>query len=196
MNLTELAKLTTQSIQNNQLDLLFEMEEQIFQSLQDYPLWLPRFHGWYAQAYLNVKNPQQANTHCNTGIRLAKAIQDDQGVKSLKELREQITAMLVALAGQQKRGGTKLELALQAFEDGNLELCKELSTLALVEAKNDADAKQEILSLLTLAKLPSEEDWAIQTAFQRCQEISDQNLITAVKKSMEALGREIPTHIF
>lgn len=196
MNLADLAKLTTESIQNNQLDLLFELEEQIFQALQEYPLWLPRFHAWYAQAYLNAKNPQKANIHCNTGIRLAKTIQDDQGVESLKELREQITAMLVALAGQQKQGGTKLELALQAFEEGNIELCQEIATMALVEAKNNDDSKQEILSLLTLAKIPSERSWAITTAFQRTQEIGDQNLITAVKKSMDALGFDIPTHIF
>ena len=196
MNLAELATLTTQSIQNNQLDLLFEMEDDIFQALQDYPLWQPRFHGWYAQAYLNVKNPQKANLHCNTGIRLAKIIQDTQGVESLKELREQITAMLVALAGMQKQGGSKLELALQAFADGDIELCKELGTMSLVEARNAQDSKQEILSLLALGKIPSEQDWSMSTAFQRSQEIGDQNLITAVKKSMDSLGIEIPKHIF
>jgi hypothetical protein len=196
MNIAELAELTTQSIKENQLELLFEMETEIFTALQNYPLWQPRFHGWYAQAYLNVKKPQKANIHCNTGIRLAKALQDDIGVEELKALRDQITAMLVALAGQQKRGGSKLERALQAFEEQNLELCKELATESLEEAVQKEDSKQEILSLLTLAKIPAEKDWAMNRAFGRSQEIGDQNLLTAVKKSFDSLGLEIPKHIF
>lgn len=196
MNLAELAQLTTQSIKENQLELLFEMEAEIFTALRDYPLWQPRFHGWYAQAYLNTKNPQKANIHCNSAIRLAKALQDDSGVEELKALRDQITGMLVALAGQQKQGGSKLERALRAFEEENLELCKKLSLESLTEAVEIQDSKQEILSLLTLAKISTEEDWAMNRAFTRSQEIGDQNLLTAVKKSFDSLGRDVPKHIF
>ena len=196
MNIDDLAKLTTQSIQQNQLDLLFEMENDIFSSLTQYPLWLPRFHGWYAQAYLQAKKPQRANLHCNTAIRLAKAIQDDKGVKHLRDLREQITALLVVLSAKKKEAGSVLEGAISALEAENIELCKDLAQLALKEAIEVQDPKQEILALLTLAKIPSERTTAIDRAYHRCQEIGDMNLITAVKKTMDELNIEVPKHVF
>ena len=196
MNLPELASLTTNALRGGQEELLFDMETEIFQAIAEYPLWQPRFHAWYAQAYLNRKQPKIALRHCNTGIRLAKAIQDEEGRNQIKELRDQCTAMLVALDQQAKQGGSLLEQALQEIASQNWETAKQLTQTALNEAIEKHDNKQEILALLAMVEIPSESEWAIDEAYRRCQEIGDKNLITAVKKSMDSIGKEVPSHVF
>jgi len=161
-----------------------------------HPLWTPRFHAWMCQAHLNLHQPKEALRHCYTGIRLAKAIEDSAGVSSLEDLRNQAVGMLGALTKQAEDREHLLAQADAAIQAKDWETAETLVMQSLNEALSEQDGKLEILSLLTLARIPSRQTEYLQRAHDRSQELNDFNLITLVKKSYDALGVDIPSHIF
>ena len=196
MTLEQWAIKYVQALQKEQFDTLLDSQSEVLPLLEDSPVFAPRFHAWWAQAFLSKREPKTAVVHCNTAIRLAKNILDQDGVIALKELRSQAIAMLSALSAQRHGQPGIVERALTAIETGDFDTGEALADQAHREAIQEDDPKKEILSLLTLAKLPHRSEKAIEIAYERTQEIGDVNLITAVKKAMDALGHKSPPHIF
>ena len=164
--------------------------------VESHPTWTPRFHAWFAQAHLALRQPKEAMRHCHAGRRTARAIQDQQGVEVCAQLLQQASAMLVAMTEQSTAGSSLLEQADQAIRAEDWPLAKQCTSESLASAIAQGDNKMEILSLLSMARIPSEQEQAINRAYHRTQEMNDMNLITLVKKSMDSLGIEIPTHTF
>ena len=196
MNIKDWAEKCVSALRQEDYAVLLELKEPILPLLDAHPQFAPRFHGWWAQAHLSVREPEQALKHVNTAIRLAKRICDDEGVNQLKELQKQSVGMLGAIRAKRRGRPGLLEQALAAIEEEDLLTGEALAEKALDEAIQNADPKMEILSLLTLVKLPHRRDVALDRAYFRAQEIADSGLITAVKKAMDAIGKSPPPHIF
>jgi hypothetical protein len=134
--------------------------------------------------------------HCHAGRRTARAVQDQQGIEVCAQLLQQASAMLVAMTEQSTAGSSLLEQADQAIRAENWTVALQCTSDSLANAIEQGDHKMEILSLLSMARIPSEQAQAIDRAYHRTQEMNDMNLITLVKKSMDSLGIEVPTHTF
>ena len=161
-------------------------------NLQEYPVWLPKFHYWLAQAHALEHAPKLALRHCNTGIRLAKMISDTEMLMLLEQLREGTAQQLL----QEQAPPTPLEDALELIAHKQYDQAKDTLYHLYHTARTQQDHKMEILALLALAKIPSLQQECVTKAYDRCQELDDFNLITLVKKSMDALGIPVPVHIF
>lgn len=192
----QLANGCLQFLRENKSEYVLQVWTEFADVINDHPLWTPRFHAWLCQAHLNLHQPKEALRHCYTGIRLAKAIDDAKGVTSLEDLRTQAVAMLSALTKQARAPDHLLgqaDIAIQASEWDTAEI---LARQSLTEATSANDGKLEILSLLTLARIPEYTQEYLLRAHDRSQELNDFNLITLVKKSYDALGIDLPHHIF
>ena len=192
----QLADGCLQFLREGKSEYVFQVWSEFSDTINAHPLWTPRFHAWLCQAHLNLKQPKEALRHCHTGIRLARTIEDKHGVQSLEELRSQAVAMLAAITKQQEDMDHLLaqaDLAIQAEDWTNAEV---LGLKSLSEAIQDEDGKLEILSLLTLARIPNLTTKYLERAHNRAQVLNDFNLITLVKKSFDALNVTIPHHIF
>ena len=192
----QLADGCLQFLRDNKSEYALQVWIEFEDVIVAHPLWTPRFHAWMCQAHLNLHQPKEALRHCYTGIRLAKAIEDSAGVSSLEELRSQAVGMLGALTKQAEDREHLLAQADAAIQAKEWDSAATFTREALDEALVEQDGKLEILSLLTMARIPSFQAEYLQRAHDRSQELNDFNLITLVKKSYDALGVSIPSHIF
>ena len=195
-NIQQLADGCLQFLRDNKSEYVLQVWTEFEDVISDHPLWTPRFHAWLCQAHLNLHQPKEALRHCYTGIRLAKAIDDAKGVASLEELRTQAVGMLSALTKQSQDRDHLLAQADSAIQAADWETASSLAQQSLAEAVEKNDGKLEILSLLTVARIPQYTHEYLQRAHDRSQELNDFNLITLVKKSYDALKVDIPGHIF
>ena len=195
-NIQQLADGCLQFLRENKSEYVLQVWTEFENVISDNPLWTPRFHAWMCQAHLNLHQPKEALRHCYTGIRLAKAIDDAKGVTSLEELRTQAVGMLSALTKQSQDRDHLLAQADSAIQAEDWETAGSLAQQSLTEAIEKNDGKLEILSLLTVARIPQYTHEYLQRAHDRSQELNDFNLITLVKKSYDALKVDIPGHIF
>ena len=195
-HIQQLADGCLQFLRENKSEYVLQVWAEFAGVINDHPLWTPRFHAWLCQAHLNLHQPKEALRHCYTGIRLAKAIDDSKGVQSLEELRTQAVGMLSALTKQAQDTDHLLAQADIAIQAADWDTAATLAQKSLTEAISSNDGKLEILSLLTLARLPEYTQEYLQRAHDRAQELNDFNLITLVKKSYDSLGVSIPSHIF
>ena len=195
-NIQQLADGCLQFLQENKSEYVLQVWNEFEDVINDHPLWTPRFHAWLCQAHLNLHQPKEALRHCYTGIRLAKAIDDAKGVTSLEELRTQAVGMLSALTKKSQDRDHLLAQADSAIQTADWETASSLAQQSLTEAVEKNDGKLEILSLLTVARIPQYTQEYLQRAHDRSQELNDFNLITLVKKSYDALKVDIPSHIF
>lgn len=195
-HIQQLADGCLQFLRENKSEYVIQVWTEFADVINDHPLWTPRFHAWLCQAHLNLHQPKEALRHCYTGIRLAKAIDDKVGVSSLEELRTQAVAMLSALTKKAQDRDHLLAQADSAIQAADWSSATTLAQQSLTEAIAASDGKLEILSLLTLARVPEYTREYLQRAHERAQELNDFNLITLVKKSYDALKVDIPSHIF
>ena len=195
-NIQQLADGCLQFLRENKSEYVLQVWTEFADVINEHPLWTPRFHAWLCQAHLNLHQPKEALRHCYSGIRLAKAIDDSTGVQSLEDLRNQAVGMLSALTKQAQDTDHLLAQADIAIQAADWETATTLAQQSLTEAISANDGKLEILSLLTLARVPEYTQEYLQRAHDRSQVLNDFNLITLVKKSYDALGVSIPSHIF
>jgi|GEM_PF-5838577 len=195
-NIQQLADGCLQFLRENKSEYVLQIWTEFPDVLDENPLWAPRFHAWFCQANLNLKQPKEALRHCHAGLRLAKAIEDVSGVTALEELKSQAVAMLTALTQQQNDRDHILSKADIAIQNQQWALAEELGRNALNTALDAGDSKLEVLSLLTLARIPTLQTEFLDTAYERVQQLEDFNLITLVKKSFDALGVPVPNHVF
>ena len=195
-NIQQLADGCLQFLREGKSEYVLQIWSEFPAVLDENPLWAPRFHAWFCQAHLNLRQPKEALRHCHTGIRLAKAIDDQKGVEAIEELRSQAVAMLTALTKQSEDLDHLLSKANQAIVTQSWIEAEQFATQSLEEAILQEDTKLEVLSLLTLARIPALQQQYLARAHKRTQEINDFNLITLVKKSYDALGVSLPTHVF
>lgn len=195
-NIQQLADGCLQFLREGKSEYVLQIWKEFPAVLDEHPLWAPRFHAWFCQAHLNLRQPKAALRHCHSGLRLAKAIDDATGVSALEDLRTQAVNMLTAITQQQEDSDHLLSQANISIQAKDWDSAISIAQRSLTEAEQSNDTKLEILSLLTLARIPSQQEASLQRAHERAQEINDFNLITLVKKSFDALGVDIPAHIF
>ena len=104
--------------------------------------------------------------------------------------------MLSALTKKAHDQDHLLAQADSAIQEADWDTAVTFAQRSLTEAIAANDGKLEILSLLTLARVPEYTREYLQRAHDRAQELNDFNLITLVKKSYDALKVDIPSHIF
>ena len=151
----KLADGCLQFLRENKSEYVIQIWTEFADIINAHPLWTPRFHAWLCQAHLNLHQPKEALRHCYTGIRLAKAIEDKQGTTSLEELRTQAVGMLSALTKQAEDLDHLLAQADIAIQASEWDIAENLAQQSLTEALRDQDGKLEILSLLTMARIPA-----------------------------------------
>lgn len=192
----QLADGCLQFLKENKPEYALQIWVEFSDIIESNPVWTPRFHAWFCQAHLALRQPKEAMRHCHAGRRTARTIQDQQGIDVCAQLLQQASAMLVAMTEQSTAGNSLLEQADQAIRSENWTLAMQYTSESLDVAIAQGDHKMEILSLLSMARIPTEQSQAIERAYHRTQEMNDMNLITLVKKSMDSLGIEVPIHTF
>ena len=195
-NIQQLADGCLQFLRENQSDYVLQIWTEFSDVLDENPLWAPRFHAWFCQAHLNLKQPKEALRHCHAGLRLAKAIDDADGITAIEALKAQAVAMLTVLTQQENDRDHILSKADDAIQKHQWSMAEEFARSSLDSALEKQDSKLEVLSLLTLARIPSLQQEFLTTAYNRVQHLEDFNLITLVKKSFDSLGVDVPDHIF
>jgi hypothetical protein len=196
MTIDQWAQHCVLSLSKENYDEVLNSIDDVLPLLENDLILRPKFHAWWAQAFLSKQDPNAAIRHVNTAIRYAKQIQDDDGVIALKEFRSTAISMLAAINAKSHGTPTILEQAIRKIDSGEIVIGEQLAEQSYQQAIAENNNKMEILSLLAMAKIQSRRIEVLALAHDRAQDIGDPNLITAVKKTMDSLGCVPPPHIF
>ncbi len=154
-----------------------------------------RVAAWHAQALQLQSRLDEAHEACTHALRLARSAGEARALAPLRKLHADITSQRAALA---VATGTPLpDSALgraAAAVDSGAPDALELCDVALTEAGEDP--REQVLALLTRARLPGEADQAVRKAARIADEVSDMNLVTAVARAARAAGVELPVYVF
>ena len=164
----------------------------------DRPSLRARHATWMAQAHQLRGELDQATSMIRHAISLATVAGDTDALPALKALKAQIVTGKVAAAsaGQLPLPETLLGRAVHAMDQGEMEDGTRLARQARIEAQSMGNSRDEVLSLLALARIPGQEDSAILAAYEVADQSSDKNLVTAVSRAAHAAAVILPTKVF
>ncbi len=153
---------------------------------------------WAAQAHQLQGNLTEAATMIRQAIALAQSAGETDALPGLKALKAAIVTGKVAAqtASELPLPDTLLGKAVAAMNSGNPETGAHLARQARIEAQSLGNVKDEVLSLLALARIPGQEDSAIRAAFRVADSSNDKNLVTAVSRAAKAANVPLPKQVF
>jgi hypothetical protein len=164
----------------------------------DRPSLRARHATWMAQAHQLRGELDQATSMIRHAINLATIAGDGDALPALMALKTQlVTGKIAALsAGELPMPDTLLGRAVQAMDQGDMDEGGRLARQARIEAQSVANSRDEVLSLLALARIPGQEDSAIRAAHEVADHSNDKNLVTAVSRAAHAAAVSLPKKIF
>lgn len=167
----------------------------------DNPALRARVLAWLAQAEMFAGNYKAAGQAVRQAIALAQQNGDAQGVNQLKSLQAQIALKRQAAAGMNASPppevlDSPLFRASSAIAAGDLATGEVLANEALQAARAAGSARDLVMALLTLARLPGRAPTAIAEAASVADASDDMNLVTAVAQAAKAAGVELPSKVF
>ena len=166
-----------------------------------------RIHAWMAQAHWMQGDIANASQSLKRAKAIAKANQDDVGMKALLQLEETIKRpRVVANAPMaptrvlpeslRQPDASPLAKAVTALQQGNTTLAEEIADHALAVAINQKDPKEQVVALLILAQLEHRRTSALDQAAEVADGSQDMNLVTAVSKAAKSVGHQFPQKAF
>ena len=161
-----------------------------------------RVIAWLAQAEMFSGNYKAASQAVRQAMALAAELGDTDGGTQLKSLQAQI-----AMKRQQAKGlvasplpidlpDTPVSRANALLSMGDLVEGERLAREAFALAAEAGDAREQVLALLALARIPARAEEAIFAAHAVADAASDMNLVTAVAKAAGVAGVVIPARVF
>lgn len=164
----------------------------------DRPLLRARHASWAAQAHQIEGNLAEASTLIRQALALATSAEDLDALPGLKALKAQIVRGKVAAqtASALPVPDTLLGRAVSEINQGNTSEGARLARQARIEAQSMGNARDEVFSLLALARIDGQEDSAIRAAFTVADDANDKNLITAVSRAANAANVPLPKQVF
>jgi hypothetical protein len=168
-------------------------------SLGERPLLLSKVLAWQAQAHIALGEGAPARKVLREAITLAQAQGDHEGVAALKGLQASMMAQLLANRPpplDPEQAERPLGRASRAIDAGSHVEALAILAEASLEAKNQGDSRELVLTLLMRARIPGEAKSAIEEAFHVADDSGDFNLVTAVAKAARAAGLPLPELTF
>jgi len=162
------------------------------------PTLLARHAAWTAQAHILKGEHTLARSMLKRAIALAEASGDIDALPALRKLSTEIFQAKAAAAAAQATPlpDTLLGKALAAIDEGYFSSGTDLALAAREAARADGDNREEVLSLLALARIPGRADTAVKEAQTVADASSDKNLVTAVARAARAAGVQLPKQVF
>jgi hypothetical protein len=157
-----------------------------------------RHAAWTAQAHQLQGQTDQALIKIREAIALATTANDPEAVAALKGLKVQIVTGKAAAAqpGALPLPDTLLGRAVAAMDSGDHDTGAGLARQARIEAQSTGNARDEVLSLLAMARICGQEDSAIRAAYRVADASDDKNLVTAVARAARAAAISLPKKVF
>jgi hypothetical protein len=194
----ELAVAMVQALARQDGDEAMDLSRALEPLMEGRPALRARHATWTAQAHQIRGELSQAASMIRTAIALAQAAGEVDALPALKALKVQIVTGKVAAqnAGSLPMPDTLLGRAITAMDEGDFELGASLAHKARIEAQSMANSRDEVFSLLALARIEGQEDSAIRAAFTVADESNDKNLVTAVSRAAKAASVPLPKTVF
>lgn len=156
-----------------------------------------RVEAWAAQDALARGDVREAARCVRAALARARAAGDEAGLAALGPLQQRIFAARAAAAGPP--GGAAADTpagrAVEAFDRGAPE-ARALALEAREAGRRAGDAKEEVVALLALARVPGEAARWVREAAAVADASGDMNLVTAVAKAAKAAGVELDAFVF
>lgn len=161
-----------------------------------------RVLAWLGQAEMLEGNLSAASQAVRQAMAIAREIGDDKGQLALRGLQAQLM-----VKRQEARGGaaptlpidlpnTPVARANAMIQMGDLTQGEALARTARKLAHEAGDAREEVLALLSLARIPTAVEEALSEAAAVADASGDMNLVTAVAHAAKAAGRPFPPKVF
>ncbi len=161
-----------------------------------------RVLAWLGQAEMYCGNYKAAGQAVRQSIALATELGDKDDVLQLKALQAQITTRRQAAAGMMASPlpidlpDTPVARANALIGMGDHLTGEMLARDAREKARVGGDAREEVMALLAIARIPGKAPEAILEAAAVADASDDMNLVTAVAQAAKAAGVEIPPKVF
>jgi len=194
----EVAVAIVQALARQDGERAVELCEAIAPLITERPALQARNAAWASQAHRILGNLDQALVFIREAIGLAQVAGDAQAIPALKALKVELVTGRAAskAAATAPLPDTLLGAALQAMDDGQLEEGGRLARQARLQAQSEGNAREEVFSLLALARIPGQEDSAIRAAHGVADQSDDKNLVTAVARAARAASVPLPKSAF
>jgi hypothetical protein len=194
----ELAVAMVQALARQDGDQALAIGAALGPAITDRPSLLARHMAWTAQAHLLRGEHTLARASLKRATALAEASGDAAALPGLRKLATEIfqAKASAAAAKASPLPDTLVGRALAAIDTGNFKAGTDLALAARSAAKAGDDAREEVLALLALARVPGRADGAVKAAHAVADASSDKNLVTAVARAARAAGIEIPKQVF
>jgi hypothetical protein len=194
----ELAVAIVQALSRLDGDEALQLSQSLEPLLDDRTHLRARHAAWTAQAHLLRGDLDSARRLVNDAIALATVAGESDAIPALKSLKADI--VLGKVAGQAATvvplPDTLLGRACAALDAGDREQGLLLARQARIEAQSTGNARDEVLSLLALARISGQEDSAIRAAHEVADLSNDKNLITAVARAGKVANVRLPSKVF
>jgi hypothetical protein len=193
-----LALAMVHALKRSDLNGVIQQSEAALASAQGRLALQARIHAWVAQAHLGLSQLRSARTSLRSALALARQAGDEAGLGALKELQTRIFSASVspAQANPPDLPDTPVGHAVAAIDAGDMDTGERLARQARAQAQADGQAREEVLALLALARVPGETRAAILTAAEVADAAGDMNLVTAVAKAAKAASITLEAKVF
>jgi len=194
----ELAVAMVQALARQDGDEALTVGALLGPAIEDRPSLLARHQAWTAQAHLLRGEHDLARASLKRATALAEASGDTAALPGLRKLAAEIFQVKASAAAAKAAPlpDTLVGRALAAIDTGDFKTGTDLALAARSAAKAEDDAREEVLALLALARVPGRADGAVKAAHAVADGSSDKNLVTAVARAARAAGIEIPKQVF
>jgi hypothetical protein len=192
----ELAVALVAALARQDGDAALSLSHALGPLIEDRPALLARHAAWTAQAHQLRGEQSEAIAKVAQAIALATAAEETDALPALKALKVQLVTGKAAAPGALPLPDTLLGRSVSALDAGNLTDGARLARQARIEAQSMGNARDEVLSLLALARIPGQEDSAIRSAAAVADASEDKNLVTAVAHAARAGRIALPKKVF
>lgn len=201
MEARELFQTIIDHLKREQGAPVLALAPQALEASKDNPALRARVLAWLGQAEMFEGNYKGASAAVRQAKALAEQGGDTAAVNQLKSLLAQITMRRQAASGlaavpQNEILDTPLFRADAAISRGDLEQGEALARTAIAAAVESGNARDQVLGLLTIARIPGKAAESIAEAGAIADASGDMNLVTAVAQAARAAGIEIAPKVF
>ena len=194
----EIAVALVQALARQDGDEALALSESLDALIGDRPALRARHAAWTAQAHQIRGNLSEAAANIRQAIAFAQIAGETDALPALKALKASIVTGKVAQqnAAELPLPDSLLGQAVHAIDSGATEKGAGLARQARIEAQAMGNARDEVFSLLALAKVAGQEDSAIRAAYNVADSSNDKNLVTAVARAARAANVPLPKKLF
>jgi hypothetical protein len=192
----ELAVALVSALARQDGDAAMSLSHALGPLIENRPALLARHAAWTAQAHQIRGERSEAIAKVAQAIALATSAGETDALPALKTLEVQLMTGKSAAAGNLPLPDTLLGRSVAALDLGDFTEGAKLARQARIDAQARGNPRDEVLSLLALARIPGQEDSAIRAAATVADASEDKNLVTAVSRAARAARIALPKKVF